>query len=652
MDACILWNYLPKFGREMYIADNIYRFSTYYLGFERMTMKKLILFVLLIFLQFQGVSFAQKKITPFNLNDPVAKVGSDIITADEFRTRYEMEPHPSQNFKDTDSLKKEFLASLIAEHLWALHAKQVHYDTLPLYVNLIKPVRKMFLRDALYKQEVESKVHISDIDLIRGKMRAGTTLKVNILASGDSAESFDLYKKLKKGVSFDSLLKSRDDSRVQQEPVEITFGKMDDEWMEDSLYRMKPLQFSKPMKNDNGWFIFKIVDRITGTQDKSTGFATNVKQIIKTRRSKVIGTEFLEKILSGKKVSYNREVVSILPDMVYASFQKRKEINTADSAAFHFTTFDVSFISSNYQNFIDQPIAFFDSDSPTLREFFYFMMGDQITVRKLDRQNIIGVLQQKLNDYVQYELIYREAQRRHMENLPEVKKDIQLWETNFLSQMLKKDFLDSSRVNDDEVYNYYLHKTGNQFAGLKVHLLEIFSGSLDTLQVVLKKMDGGEDFAKLAEEYNTRVSTLQQEGDFGWQYTFQLGEIGKIAEKMGEGDVYGPMKVEGGYSLFKLLGKKDAQDSIQEHFDAMKDKLKEEVFMNKLLEKVKVGTAKYANDFGVTLNEDNLKNVNVTDVNMFVYRYIGFGGRISAVPYTPPNYEWFNYWKKQKSLLP
>ncbi|NCQ18904.1 MAG: hypothetical protein GW805_11335 [Ignavibacteria bacterium] len=610
-------------------------------------MKKNVLLFLFVLLLQGYFCQAQKK------DEPVAKIGNAVITADEFKTRYEFLPHPSMTHKNADSLKKEFLASLVAEKLWALEAREKHFDTLKLYRNMLKPLEKMFLRDALFKQEVESRIKITDLDLIRGKVRAQTTLKVLIISSVDSSESYTIYKQLKKGASFDSLLKMRPDYAIQNEPVPITFGKMEDEWMEDSLYKMKPLTFSKPMKNKNGWFIFKLVDKINLVPGESSSAPGNVKNIIKTRRSKQYGVEFLTRLLTGVQLQFNERIVTDLPDRLLQSFKKRQEINPADSANLHFTEFDLGYLSSLYgEDLLAAPIAMFEHDAPTLNDFFYYLLVEDFNAKRASKQIIVGLLQKKLNDFVQHELIAREALRRGLQNLPEVKKDMQMWSDNYLSQFMKRVFVDSSRVSDEDAYQYYLQKTGNQLTGLKVNLVEIFSDNLDSVQMILKKISEGNDFKYLAERYNQRKSTLTQKGEFGWQYTFQLGEIGKIAEAMKEGEVYGPLKVEGGYSIFKLLGRREAQDSLKESFQASQGQVKEELFVKRLYENVNEGTAGFARKYGVSFYDQTLKKLSVTEVNMFVYRFIGFGGRITGVPTVTPNYEWMKNWQNQKKVLP
>ena len=60
----------------------------------------------------------------------LAKVGSENITVEEFQNRFDFMPHLNYSSSNVDSIKKEFLYSLIAEKLWALEAEELRFDTL------------------------------------------------------------------------------------------------------------------------------------------------------------------------------------------------------------------------------------------------------------------------------------------------------------------------------------------------------------------------------------------------------------------------------------------------------------------------------------------------------------------------------------------
>ena len=55
-------------------------------------------------------------------SDVLAKIGSDKITVEEFQNRFDFMPHLNYSSSNIDSIKKEFLYSLVAEKLWALRS--------------------------------------------------------------------------------------------------------------------------------------------------------------------------------------------------------------------------------------------------------------------------------------------------------------------------------------------------------------------------------------------------------------------------------------------------------------------------------------------------------------------------------------------------
>ena len=135
-------------------------------------MKKSSLFIL----SFLLIVISVKKISAQNLtkeefdnlkNKIVATVGDDKITGAEFLQRYEFTPLFRKQIKRmTQSLKLEFLYSLISEKLWAQQAKDLGYDTLSVMKYISSKLEDMFVRDALYRREIKDKVKISDKEIL------------------------------------------------------------------------------------------------------------------------------------------------------------------------------------------------------------------------------------------------------------------------------------------------------------------------------------------------------------------------------------------------------------------------------------------------------------------------------------------------------
>jgi hypothetical protein len=86
--------------------------------------------------------------------------------------------------------------------------------------------------------------------------------------------------------------------------------------------------------------------------------------------------------------------------------------------------------------------------------------------------------------------------------------------------------------------------------------------------------------------------------------------------------------------------------------DKVKDKVKMELQYQKFSKLITDKTIELANKYSVEINQELLESLEVTNTTSVFYRYLGFGGRILAVPMTIPNYDWVKPWLEQKSPTP
>ena len=224
-------------------------------------------------------------------NEVVAKVGASEITVEEFRDRYEFMPHLNYSNYNQDTVKKEFLYSLIAEKLWALEGAQKRFDTLESVKYSLESLRRLLIKDELYKTEIEPKVKISNEEMSTGLQRITLELFVKIISTEDSSEIFSISDQLIKGADFDSLLSTRKENSLQQSPVRITFGSIEDENVEGLLFGMEPGSISLPVKSGDGWFIFKLIseNQNPGINLSSEHARNMVKKTLQDRKVQQVG---------------------------------------------------------------------------------------------------------------------------------------------------------------------------------------------------------------------------------------------------------------------------------------------------------------------------------------------------------------------------
>ena len=167
----------------------------------------------------------------------------------------------------------------------------------------------------------------------------------------------------------------------------------------------------------------------------------------------------------------------------------------------------------------------------------------------------------------------------------------------------------------------------------------------------MEEINHGKDIRELALKYTKREWVKEKNGEFGLFPVFMHGEIGRIAETMEVGEIYGPLKINEGYSVFKLIDKRKEKIIPPEPYE----KFKENYFKSLKFQKAKLmmnnKTADLAIKFGVSINHEILKDIPVTNINSFGFRYLGFGGRITAAPLIAPNNNWVEKWIEKMDII-
>jgi parvulin-like peptidyl-prolyl isomerase len=617
-------------------------------------MKKLII-IFFFFTLLYHESFTQDL-----LNKSVARVGNLKISDQEFLERYEMTPGFNRQRKNsTESNKIEFLFTLVAEKLWAIEALNRNLDTTEAIKFSTKAFEKMFVRDALFKKEIRDKIIITDQELSAGLVKNSTKLYVNFLFSEDAEEINSLYNLINDGVPFDSILAESPEKEEQISPMEIVFGQMD-ESVEDILYNLKIGENTKSILTPDGWYIFKLVNRsaelLMNEKDKEDA-VKNVKKIIEARKLIDKQQEFYAKFFRNKKVDVNPQIFESLAKEISTIFEKeKKSLAIADSELIYLSIEDVSKIKSDFGNAIlSENFIKLEKDPITTREYLNSLIFDGFNSKDYKINIIRASLDQRVQRDIEKELLYREGFAREYNKLPEVKRDVELWREHYLFEMIKDQFRDSVNVTENEVFKYYQQNNKPESYPMLVNVVEILTDSVGKAVKILNELNSGEDVKALAKKYNKRAWTKKSDGEYGLFPITQYGEIGRIASTMNVGDVYGPLKLKEGYSVFKLIDKQKEKFIPPQPFERFKDQYKQDLIFQKLYKRMTDFTYSLAVKYGVSLDLINLKDIKVTSIPSFGIRYLGFGGKINAAPLIAPNVDWADKWiqyQQEQKVIP
>lgn len=582
----------------------------------------------------------------------LVKIGSSGITLDEFQQRYELIPHTSRiGKKDINQKKQDLLYSLIAEKLWARNAEELKLDTSDVMQITFKIIEKMFVRDALYKIEITDKIKISDQEKIDGLKKIYYNLQLDLIQQADSSKAFGIYNSIKSGNHFDSL-KIKLSQPIS--PITVKYGEFVEN-VENELYSLEENQISKPIKSNTGWIIFKLIKKEYEPISSRNQAVMSVEEIIRKRKTDELYNQFFEKFFKNKKIETDGVLFWSLVDRIAEQLNKKKNENLIrDGEMISLEVNDLLKIEEHLGNdTLKMNFIKFDKSPITLKEFIRDLIFDGFSVDNIDLNFLSKKLNARVRLYIEHELLAQEGYERGLQNLPEVKQSISMWKDNYLAKILKNYLLDSIKVSDDELYEYYVNKLKNFNGSItEVNIVEILNDSLEVIEKVLHEMEKGTDMRLLASIHTKRTWTKSNGGEFGFFPVSMYGDIGRIAANMKIGEVYGPIKLPEGYSIFKLIDKKEANLDSTISFEDIKYELRKNLFYQKSTKFFIDYTVKLANKYGIEINEQLLNSTEVLDMNLFVFRYLGFGGRITAVPMVLPFNEWYQPWIESKKLVP
>ena len=589
----------------------------------------------------------------FGQNDEsaVAQIGNEKITAKEFKLRYELSPYiPSNRNIDPDSIKYDFLYSLIAEKLWAKNAEDLGFTNTEKFNSIFEPLEEMFARDALFKIEVEDKVFLSANDINSAIIKSQSKLSTQIISSKDSTSMWDFYKKLNQNINYDSLLLTL--PNFTNNLVDIALGTLKDEEIEDSLYTLPIDGFTSPIRSEVGWVIFVIKNKVftpIDLGDQQT--IDNMKKVIRNKRIEKRYEGYLNELLSG--ITINIEPKSF--KSIYLTIRdvlKNKSNSFNTSSYFELSELDFNKINSLLgPEKLKSALFSLPNKEVNVKNFLNNLSFNGFHVTQLDSLIILQKLSQKVKRFIEEQMITEEAYRQGFQFNPQVRNDLKIWQENYLAQLYFNNNLDSIIISDKEVYNYYIDELVNKSNIRLINIRLVSIQDLDEVSNIFEALKQGRDFGDLVKSYGSTDSLVNEFGETGLKPVLLLGYVGDVASDLELNEVYGPIKRNNAYTILQVIEKQESSDSLKLSFESIKKQLRNDLRFKAVNERLKKITSKLADQNNVKIYGDVVDKIQTSQIPMFVHRLMGFGGRIAGVPLTTPFSGWMNEEVKQK-LLP
>ncbi|NPV11386.1 MAG: hypothetical protein HPY57_06320 [Ignavibacteria bacterium] len=566
----------------------------------------------------------------------IAEIGSAKITESEFKIRYELSPFVSHRSKwNQDTIKYDFLLSMIAEKLFYLDAINKGLQNSEDFKFYIKPLEDALLRDYLFKEEIENKVRLSAEDISQSINNAQFKLQARIINSEDSVKIFRIHSLLKENIPLDSILLIPDFLFIPAGEFEVSLGSLKDEEVENYLFTLNPGEFTQPIRSEVGWVIFLIIDKLFTPIDLTNQKQIDdIKRIVKSRRVMIKANQYLQNLLSNKTIDINDTVFDSVFYVIYNLILERTKSNPDSMrTSYILNDYDYREIKKELGNkTLHENLFYINSHKVKVWDFLANLAFEEHRFQSKDRNIIYSKLTKIIKDFVVQQYLTFEAKRKGIDKNKNLKDELENWKVHYLAQMLRFSFLDSSRVSEEEILNYFNNEYRKDKNNLLIKMKILNLTELEEVERVLNLISSGKSFDEIVESFGKTDSLVNDKGETELLPNIYFGELGFIASKLNLNEVYGPIKRGNEYTLIMVKEKKEISDTTYVDFDSAKGYIKNYLFIKKFNSAIADQTIKLANKYGVKIYEDNLSQIKTTGIPMFVHRLLGFGGRIAGVP--------------------
>jgi len=586
----------------------------------------------------------------------IAKIGNNELTKEEFGLRYELSPKILSNDLDnSDSLKLKFLYSIVAEKLWAMEAMDKGLTNSDAFNFYYAPIEKSYIRDEVFRLEIKDKVKVTNDDISKGMANYLKILKIKTFASDDSSSIANLYAETMNLGSIDSLSIINPDTLIQISELEIKFGDLNNEMIEDRLYNLKKNEFTEPIQNGNGWFIFDLVSTKLNIPEVSQNkLEDDVEKIIRNRRTRNLYDDFYKKHFGSFTFKADDKIFIEISEAFYNEIISRLNSSPQENIdeKYYLTEQDIlnvkgllgsEFMLNELFNTAYGPVKVYD--------FFSNLTIVDVSFNEVNQTVVNKVLSNELKRIMQQEYIYQIGVEMGVQYSEDVKSQLELWRDNLLAQILKNDNNSQIVVTDGEIDQYYNDFFSDSLKVTQLNLQLLTTSDFEQVKLLLDLIENENSFDQIAKEFDSNQSVyLENISDFSRLKEF--GQAMDIITELDTGEIYGPIKTTNGYTLVKVVEKSVIPDSIKQEIHSRRDDIYQKLFYQKLNQLLEDKTIDLANKYGIVISEDFIYYERYSDVNIFAHRYLGFGGRIAAVPFTTPFFRWYYGWKTNSKINP
>jgi len=520
-----------------------------------------------LFLAANDGAFGASSSSEISREEVLAKVNDEPITVGRFYDFIKEEKASSHQVIPREKTKDEIMHELIRQTLIQQRKAVLDLDTDSAFVRSRNLHMRDFLLNYMYQRDVVEKTKVTDQEVkehyqkykdvdflvpeevqVRDlliRVTVDSTLKDFKKRSKQadkeaSRKIKELRKRALSGEDFADLCRQYSQAGVADASANLGFiqrGQFTPEFDSVAFSLKEMNQISKPVRDSKGYHLIQLLDRKEKSyQPLDSTLFEGIREYLKNQKIQESTNDYIDSLKNSLGLVYHWEVLNS-PDL-FSYDRDTWVLACGETDTVRLGLYEDALPGYKYNMGLD---SLTEEDKEIL--LFHYLALPAILEKEARKKGY--------GDSVEYQ-----AEKRAF-TLEEADRRI-------LAERIKQDFPPSSR---QEIEKYYLaHKIDFPPLGVPLHVYHmVFDDSLKAVEI-LKQIQTGADFVKLAQEHFPGDSEIKDVVyDLGFISRGEMPEeFYQAALKLKEGEVSQPVRTQWGFHLIQLVEKKDQGTTLED----------------------------------------------------------------------------------------
>ncbi len=571
----------------------------------------------------------------------VLRIDKSVVEKDEFMKRVSFVPHQSQSI-NPEQVKKDVLASLIAEKILAQEAVSLKLDTLEFMSTHITQLEKEAIFEYWVQENIDKFIEVSKDEVKEAYNRSKQIRTVDFWTTPDSSFAARFIKSMSLP-QIEQSIEMKDFSLSVQQKI-IKYGEI---WgpVEDVVYKLKQGELSSPLKVNDEYFVFRLKNirqNLSTLSDFEANKSLIQEKVWEYKRESKYGKKVLQ-ILRSTGFKIEREQY----DRVISALTQRLRFPDEEASPSNLTSvLEFPEIKLDLQAQLENPFIQFKSGAVwTVRDFLRKLAFGPYLLNYKDRNIFRRDVPRILRKMVLLETVAEIGYKSGYEDASYVKKRTKMWHDYLLAAEFQTRCINREDISQEEIVQYYNNHPEKFSSSSLRKIQEVLVSTRELAVDLIKRVQAGELLGDLARKYSIRETG--SEG--GFSPLLGLNDWGNVSRKAFQlplNALYGPLKTEDGkYSILQVIeithGEIKPLAEVTDEIEHLLSNEKNIEIVNQLIET-------RLQDLDIEINKSIINSLDVSKTPMLVTKS-HFPGRL-VVPFPIPigsSASWFKNMYKE-----